>query len=419
MNRLTYIASGLSYTRFNLKKAVECKESVEWNREVFRKLNKDPSHNFGVLYNAWTESNFGPVIKDLYSDVLTATQADSGGLQIVTQGLKIDEPTMEKVFDNQGKYSSMAMSFDEIPLSFSGAKSSRQDLTNRWFDSDIFEQCAKKTGKNLEKQIQMFLDMKSESKPIFIAQGNCYDTYMKWTEYVMSQIPQEHQKYIGGVAMGAAALGHGMLEDIQKAFIFNQLPISKQNNHVHILALGSITRMSPFLVFLKSGYYKDVHVTYDSTSHTCASTMGRVYLDKGYSNLPRRFDRLVYQRIFDDINKKFGLDMTLEKFYDCIFLSSQSFTEKYPNDIKDFVSAQFGITFNTIQNFKNHVDLCLKDDEELINIVDKRYNPAVLKTLYSIKTKADYDYWMDNVSKYVESKRVSNTKTSTLDDWMI
>ena len=43
---------------------------------------------------------------------------------------------------------------------------------------------------------------------------------LKWVEYVLDEIPKSNHQFIGGVAMGAAALGTGTLEDIERAFIF-------------------------------------------------------------------------------------------------------------------------------------------------------------------------------------------------------
>jgi hypothetical protein len=415
-NRLTYVASGCSYTRFNLKANESSPKTIEWIRSAFKKMQKDPNHSFGTLYNAWTEQEFGPIFKQNYRDVLECIQADSGGLQIVTQGKTITSDMVDSVFDNQARYSTMAMSFDEIPLSFSGAKSTRLDLSNRWFDEHKFEECAKQTGRNVFKQIQKFVDMKSESKPIFITQGNCYETYMQWTDLAMKEIPQEYHQHIGGVAMGAAALGHGMLEDIQRAFFYTQLPMNLSSNHLHLLAVGSVFRLVPNMIFMKSGLYKDLHLTYDSTSHTCAATMGRFYAEKKAIDFPRRFEKVLYTKIYDDIRSKFELDMTLEEFHEAVNSTSRKFDEKYGN-IHNFVVAQMAITLSTIQNFKDHVDACMKSDKELLSQVDSRDNPAFIKSLYKIKTKDDFDAWMRDVGKYMVSHSVQTGKPVTLDDF--
>lgn len=414
MNRLSYIASGCSYTRFNLKQNESSPETVNWIRDAFKIMQKDSGHTFGCLYNAWTEQDFGPIFKNNYADVLECIQADSGGLQIVTQGKTITPELMDGVFDNQGRYSTMAMSFDEIPLAFSGAKSSRLDLSNRWFDKDNFEQQAKKTGQNVFRQIQAFENMKSVSRPIFITQGNCLETYQKWTELALGEIPAQYHEMIGGVAMGAAALGHGLLEDVQRAYFYTQLPFTFKCDHLHLLAVGSVFRLVPNLIFMKSGLYKDTHLTYDSTSHTCAATLGRYYVNKKSMDFPRFFDKTVYAKIYDDICKKFDIGMTLDEFHEAINSKSTDFFKKY-GSIHRFVVSQMAITLSTIQNFKDHVDLCVNDENEMIAIVDTRDNPAIIQSLYSIKSSTDYDYWYKEVGYRLSSHSVLSEKAATLE----
>ena len=75
------------------------------------------------------------------------------------------------------------------------------------------------------------------------------------------------------------------------------------------------------------------------------------------------------------------------------------------------------IILSCIQNFKDHVDLCIKDDKEILKLVDKRENPAYVKTLYDIKTLDDFKHWEKNVGKYLITKPVQKDMPSTLDRW--
>ena len=56
------------------------------------------------------------------------------------------------------------------------------------------EHYSRETGKNIKRQIEIFLEEKSSSKPMIIAQGNCYETYMYWVEYVLKEIPSSYYK---------------------------------------------------------------------------------------------------------------------------------------------------------------------------------------------------------------------------------
>jgi hypothetical protein len=400
--------------RIIFEEAYSDPQTREWIRNAFLKMQTNKSHNFGLLYNAWTESNFGAIFKDHFTDCLETVQADSGGLQVITQGKVITEELKNGVYQNQSKYSKMAMSFDEIPLSFSGEKSSRLDLSNRWFDTNKFEDCAKLTGRNIFKQIKTFIKNESISKPIFIIQGNCYDTYMKWTELALKEIPKEFHSHIGGVAMGAAALGHGTLEDIQRAFIYTQLPIDITHKHMHLLAVGSVSRMLPNLIFMQTGLYNNMHLTYDSTTHTSGMHMCRYYHNNKTFEFGRHFSHRHYNLMYEDVKSMFDINMSLEEFHEALNSPSIPYKEKYGTRCPVII-AFVGATLKSIDNFKTHVDLCLSSKEELLKFAGKKKDVNLFNTLYQIKDKSDFDSWMQHVGKHVKSLAVASSAPATLE----
>lgn len=413
MNRLTYVASGTSYMRLLHE---ECRANGPlnaWLNEALLSMQKNPEHNFGLLYNAWVEPHFGEVLKDGYRKSLALIQADSGGLQIVTQGKTITEEIKQKVYANQGTHSDMAMSFDEIPLSFSGEKSSRLDLSNRWFDEEKFEHCAKETGRNIFEQIKSFQKMGSDSKPIFIIQGNCFETYMRWTELALSQIPKELHSAIGGCAMGAAALGHGTLEDIQRAFIFTELPLENKS-HMHLLAVGSVARLIPNMIFLQNGVYENLHLTYDSTTHTSGLHMGRIYHGRGSLEFPKYLDKVKWPKMFEATNARFPLDMTVEQYHEAINSKTIPYRERYGTR-DPVIKAVLATILTSIDFFRDHVNECLASKKVLMKFADSVGNGAPFASLYEVKNKTDFDYWMNNVGRYVGSKPVSTSKRSSLE----
>lgn len=417
-NHLTYIMSGCSHTRIVLNGISD--DGYESIRKIMTQLNtENPDHTFGLLYNAWAETKFGKIFQDQYASSIKCIQADSGGLQVVTQGKTITEQMKLDVYKNQGTYSDMAMSFDEIPLAFSGGKSSRLDLGNRWFDRDRHDECAAQTGRNIKKQIETFLELKSKAKPILITQGNCYDTYMRWTEKCLAEIPMELQPYIGGVAMGAAALGHGMLEDIKRAFYFTQLPMNYPVNHLHLLAVGSAYRLVPNLIFLDSGLYKDLHLTIDSTTHASGVNMGRVYMDRKGYDFPRHFDQVIYKKMHDRINEAFGDDgLSLQDFHRIVNMPGSKYKEEF-GSVDGYSLAFFRLAAFAVREFKKHVDECVASRDVLMDLVDKRELLAVsaLNQLYHVRDKSDFVRWEKDVGRYVTSKSVANNQVLTFDDF--
>ncbi len=417
MNSFEYVASGCSYLRILFPEAYEDQECKLWINDVFQKMqDKGKHHSFSLLFNAWTEKGFGEKFKEHYTTI-DKVYADSGGLQILTQGKQITEKEKSQVYSVQSKSSHIGFSFDEIPVSFSGEKSSRLDLSNRWFDWTKFEDCAKLTGKNVAEQIKTFLDEKSECKPLFIAQGNCLETYQKWTELALKEIPKEHHKYIGGVAMGAAALGHGRLEDIQRAFYFTQLPIEAAHNHMHLLAVGSVFRLLPNLVFIHSGVYKDIHISYDSTTHTSGCHMGRLYLNEKNFDFPRHFDKIVWNKVHKNIiDQGFDSGLTLEEYHASMNMASKKYEEKYGSRIP-LIKAYVATTCASIANFIDHVEKCYSSKKELLKLAEKQDSYIILNSLYEVKNLDDWNHWEKEIGRFVKSHSVDSEKRVTLEDF--
>lgn len=418
MTRLTYVASGCGYTRINFPDVAKDPELCSRVNEILSIANNTyENHGFALLYNAFVEAKFGLQFQ-LFKDSVEFIEADSGGLQMVTRGMNITDDKKDGIYKNQGLYSNYAMCFDEIPLKFSGEKSSRLDMSNRWFDKELFEACARKTGQNIRRQIEMFIEMKSASKPILITQGNCYDTYMKWADLVLGEIPEENLKYIGGVAMGAAALGHGTLEDIRRAFYYTQLPNDLLNiRHMHLLAVGSLPRLLPNLVFIRSGVYdKDLHLTYDSTTHTSGIHQGRFYSDKKTIEFPREFDRKIWTEIYESMVDYTGIDITLEHFHELMNINSTEYLEKYGNKNK-FVETYIAMTVTSVNNFRKHVNLCLKKKSELLGVMDRKGTHSAFESLYEVRTLDDFRHWEDEVGRFLPSSPVRNSAPSSLESF--
>ena len=418
MNSFEYIISGCSYLRIMFPEAYEEPESKEFILKVLNEMQtKGNHHTFGMLYNSWTEKTFGKVFKEQYKEAISKIYCDSGGLQLITQGRSITDVEKNQVYKNQADFGDIGFSFDEIPVSFSGAKSARLDLGNRWFDTNKFEDCAKLTGKNVADQIKMFLDEKSTCKPLFIAQGNCLETYQRWTELALKEIPKEHHKYIAGVAMGAAALGHGRLEDIQRAFYFTQLPIDAAHNHMHLLAVGSVFRLLPNIVFIQNGVYKDIHISYDSTTHSSGIHMGRTYLEDKNFEFPKHFNRPIWEKMYNNIIEHgFDTGLTLEEYHTSMNMASIKYKEKYGSRVP-LIKAYVATTCAGIANFINHAERCYTNKKELLKLANTQKSHLIFKSLYNVKTLDDFRYWEKEIGRFVKSHSVQSSKKATLEDF--
>lgn len=411
MQQFEYVVSGTAFFKLQYKES-ERPHNVEFFRDTIGSLNNTANHKVSLLYNAYTEKNFGEKFKDVRNHVHTI-HADSGGLQMITLGRTITEELKEEVYSNQAEYSDIAMCFDVIPVMTIGS-SGRLDLDNRRFDRSKLEECAKATGKNLKRQIEFFLEKKSSAKPMLIAQGNDYDSYMLWVDYIVKELPQEYVKHIGGIAMGAAALGKGTLEDIKRAFYFTQLPIDLESKHLHLLGVGSLYRMIPNLIFFQNGLYDGVNMSYDSTTHSSSAIWGRYCKGIDSINITRALCNN-YNIILDDIKTNFPFyEYDVNTFHAALNMPTRGYEEKYGN-IDPSLQTFLAWTASGIKNFIIAVDELSKDKEKLLGFVDKLDRNS-FNALYSVKTTNDFEYWLKHVGRYVASEPVLEyTEQNTLE----
>lgn len=404
--RLEYILSGTSYTRVHA--AMEQPEMVSMFNDIFSVVGRDTNHKFGLLYNAFTEPGFGKNLRQF--PCLDSIHADSGGLQIITQGLSATKEIKDNIYKNQATYADLGMCFDEIPIKTSGTTSGRNDTSNRFFDMDGLEQAARETGGNIARQIEVFLEEKSTCKPILIAQGNCYDTYMRWVDYILQEIPQDMQQYIGGVAMGGAALGTGSLEDIERAFIYTQLPLEKK--HLHVLGVGSVKRLLPYLVFMKNGSYEGASVSYDSTTHSSGVELGNYFTDGSMQSFNRSFST-VYETMFAESAaiREHGVDP--KEFHRCLNTGKTAYLATGGN-AETFYSIRLSVIIGSVLNFCKTVDKLLESDKEFAKVVASDHSLAPLNALFDVTTVNAYNRWKGHVGRYVKTNRIGSSQPMTL-----
>jgi hypothetical protein len=397
-----YVASGFSYFRINGKDRLT-PDLIDFFKKTFCSINDTLNHKVSLLYNAYTEKNHGEMFRDTLKPLVHHVHADSGGLQMITLGKTITDELKEDVYANQAKYSDIAMAFDVIPVKVLGEKSVRLDTKTRLFDAEKHEECAKESGKNLRRQIEYFLEQKTSTRPFLIAQGNCYETYMKWVEIMLKQLPKNYVECIGGIAMGAAALGKGPLEDIKRAFYFTQLPISLKENHLHLLGVGAFPRMIPTLNFVQNGLYNNMTISYDSTTHTASITRGLYFYKVRMLNYSRVMGE-DYITMYNDIGKNFPggvYEYPVEVFHACLNAPTSVIEKKYGSSDPSAKTAVAYIS-SAIKNFCSCVNhMALSRDDLLKFLPVKEKNTFV--TLYDVKTLKDFNCWLKDVGKYVES----------------
>ena len=154
--KLEYVASGIAHTRLiNNELAVDPDSIKDIQTRISATQNRY-NHNVSFLFNGYTEERLGAKIYEYLRDSLHNIYADSGGLQMITLGHVVTEELKKQVYDVQSRYSSVALSFDEIPLIVTAHRSTFHDTKSRYFDKRILDEKAKQSGQNLLAQINFF-----------------------------------------------------------------------------------------------------------------------------------------------------------------------------------------------------------------------------------------------------------------------
>lgn len=252
---------------------------------------------------------------------------------------------------------------------------------------------------------------------MLITQGNDYDSYMKWVEFVVKELTPYHISRIGGIAMGAAALGKGPLEDIKRAFYFTQLPIELNSKHLHLLGVGSVYRMLPNIVFLQNGLYEGVELSYDSTTHTSGVTQGRYYIsgDKVLNGKYRTDDyQLCFNRNFDDNYRIVWEDIVnnfpiMDRYnvnilYDVLNMSARDYQEKF-GSIDPSIQIYIAYVASCIKNFMKHVENVHSSRENLIRFA-KGKDKNAFYFLHDVKNTSDFNFWLQHIGKTIDSEPV-------------
>ena len=426
MHKFEYVASGLSFLRVRFKESHRGDTADRLNG-MWNLLRGKHNHEFSFLYNAFIEKEFGEFFRDVYRGKgVKQIYADSGGLQMITLGKTITPQLKQDVYTNQGTYSDCAMSFDEIPVSLKSARSVRSDTSNKYFDRSKFEWCARQSGRNIRDQIETFIKMGSDARPFFIAQGNDLDTYVRWTELAMEEIPQELQQFIGGVALGAVALGTGTLEDCKRAFYYTQLPLSQTTHHFHLLGVGSVSRLLPVIALQNHDVYKNTLISYDSTTHTSGVQMGRyygpdfqwitpgrAYMDEttGKYNAENYED---YARINADIRnhvKDYNVDDTF--FQEAMNVPVRRYQSLHNGEFLPPIEAFSAFFVASTMNFIRHVETVVEDFTEAHKITDVKTYKA-MADLRGVKTREDFEYWLRHAGTSLDSQPIEDGQPSSL-----
>lgn len=412
--KFEYIASGLSFPFVTWSDKILDEVSKNTIQSLLSSLSSQfKYHSFGVLYNGYTEQGIAPKISNIFKPY--TIQVDSGGLQMINLGRTITEEGKDKVYENQASYGSIGMSFDVMPLKLPSGKSEFLKTNTRFFDPDMLVPCATESGKNLARQIEVYLKMKTECKPMLIIQGDSLESYQKWLDVCLNQVPKEHWGLIKGISCGSGALGAGLQEDAERIFILSQLQGPKHLlKHFHLLGFGSMNRLITAIQMSKTNLFEDdVLISYDSTKHTGGVMRGQYQLNQSMVQMSRDKDEMYY-KVLKDITKNckdvFDYEFNEEIFHDTIVKTASFWNEKYGDSSVELERerniTRFIFLVSGVLNLMRYVDNMMKDERLIAKLRKKDHNALI--TLKHVNDKKDFDEWMKVAGRHLISKRVGN-----------
>jgi hypothetical protein len=369
-----------------------------------------------TLFNAYTEANFSEKFGTLNNIGAAARYADSGGLQIVTVGKQITDAIKQQIYKTQTA-ADYAMCFDVIPLesfSVTRTRNERSNVGNKIFNNSKHAESGRLTGLNIKQQIKTFRELGAKTKVIPIIQGNNADDMILYFNQIAAQLSDEDYAFISGMAVADTCIGNGVLESIEMLKGAKEITKICHDNikkHLHILGVGSVSRMRPILYLNKSGYLNTFEkVSYDSSSHTSTFDYGLLKVNGtctalGSVRTPKA--EAHFQNVYRLFNRFLSSKVTQGEFLDMI-LGDGKRDWKY-STVKDlansFSEEKMMIayliktihTYYQIDNFVTCLDRVLEEQSSGIKEID---------SLLQVSSDQEMASWFKHISRSVKSKRI-------------
>jgi len=413
--KFDYVASALGFCKvlhWSEDNDIE-KESIFYFNECLKKIQNRNRHTTSILFNAYTEEEFGKKFHKYIKDGAHNLYGDSGGLQAVSRGFKVTPELKDKVYNIQGSYANIGFCFDAIPVEVLYAVSNQNFLGGRAFRHDLVIPGAIETARNIKRQIEVFDQMGSTCKPNVIMQGNDYDSFQQWAETICKELGDDYVARCGGMSLADTAHGMGLLDDIERCFYGSQMQVPPAlMQQIHLLGVGRIRRLLPIAIMAENGFFPHTEViSYDSSTHTRQVTIGYHFMNNIMFNFGK--DPSDYKLVEHDIVTKtkelFGYDINLSILRDVLIDGARSTTvetkeRKSPEYIRDMIKTCASIVLVSIDNFcKTVADSMIDDNILMTAVLDSKGEFFALK---QVKSVDDFHYWYNHCGKRLKTQKV-------------
>jgi hypothetical protein len=376
------------------------------------------------LFNAFTEEMFanrvdesGHDFKDLFPD---AMYADSGGLQVLTQGKQIDEAMKRKIYAVQAKYANYAMSFDEMP--FRMVEGQKIYLPNRVAD------CGTLAGENLKEQIEFFDNIKSKTKIFPIVQGLGLNDMSTYTMNMLNVLNKKQLDKLECLAVGGIQSEYELLERSVNIYKIDGIP-AKIRNHFHVLGVTGFRKLMPIMIGARNGLMPGVKkLSFDSTTFTKSYLLGNIHpsLEDIITGKPKRslgkvrddfvdgyyqqmwdFWKDIPENVFDNVEDMIEHSCFNSKGFTT---AAQQYKELGPeHGIKTITQKYVYVYYNTFK-FMETLEAYLMGKIQLSDFMGTYKQLSLLQALEQIDNTDDFDQW------YIEVRKMAKVDKKSADD---
>ncbi len=432
MSQYEYVMSGLGYTRLNANR-INLGNTERMLEVVNHAFSLIDGFDYSGLFNAYTERSIAESGRFKHIP-FKEMHVDSGGLQMALFGKTITEDIKNQIYQTQGKFGSVAMCFDNIPLyteQIEGAGTSqRTRIDNKIFLTTEMKDRAIDTGRNVNNQLRAFKEMGSDCKVMMIAQGNQSQDFADFIRYQFDEIDDELKDGIHGIAVADTCIGNGILESIEMLSGFNLIDIPEQyKKNLHLLGVGSISRLMPVIELQRSGYLSEsTHISFDSTTHSSSFIMGKMWDETGNFEKIGSVASNENLLLFEFIYKKY-----FEKFYDVpcdtfvTHVAKNLKGSKHLEDLSDLGEMRYLIQYihshECVIRFMDSVNRCVKSQNEYFKLISNQLMINCMIQLSKVEDQDDMNEYLKKFKPIIDSKRIARgssieeMKSATLDEF--
>lgn len=416
MNLLPFKKKENHTKEYNDLKMKVITEGVQMVKETCRQMFTEFNVKTSILYNAYVEPKKGEGYNYYNNAGFDDLYADSGGLQVVTQGSELTEDLKLKIYEQQ-KNAKYAFCFDEIPVENKGgvtalAGGGRANVSMKQYDYSRFKECAERTGININNQLESFNGTNTQG--FYIVQGNTYQDMIDWVRWGSKEI--HNLDHLAGIAPADTCMGNGELEscDMIMACRIIYDEFEDINKRMHLLGVGAPTRMLPVIQLMKSGFLDNVNISFDSSSNAMAMMNGNFKNDGISAKSPKDIERSIESFIeyFKPLFKNYIGDFDNIELRDHIVDRLRFFTKIEDDAFIDnpkFVP----VTGSIVPLYCTWLNIGFFNQCKRM-IEDEKLSQTAIGLLSEVQTPEDYIHWRNQFKTYIKSARMYRKRDEDL-----